>query len=476
VPLGTLASSNLPSGFALPATASASQAAYVLKYSAAGALLGYATVDGTGADAAYDVATDTSGNAYVTGTYVSSGIVGLTNLATSNQAIVTALPAAASGAAFVLKYDPNGNLLGYSTVDGTAADTGYAVACDAANNAYAVGSYVSSAAVPVNVLALGTLASAFTLPPTVSTTAAVYVLKFDPFGNVLGASAAVDGTGADAAYDVSPDPSAGNVYVSGSYASTGAVTVKNLDGTGSLTTLPIATYAPFLAQYTPARVQVLTVTTAGTLALAKTAAQATAGLALDVSGAAAVSTSVAVGKPAATAATLDVAGTASVTGTAYVGALGVGVANPGAAALVVNGAVGVGTTAPAAMLHVVGNVYATGDVNAFYTASDARLKDDLAPISGADARHVLDGLTPYRFRWNEDAAREALKVAGAPDVGMLAQDVAAVCPEATRVSRSDFGARAEHLSMDYTKLIPFLVAAVREQGREIEALRKQVGL
>ena len=154
-------------------------------------------------------------------------------------------------------------------------------------------------------------------------------------------------------------------------------------------------------------------------------------------------------------------------GAVYVGSLGVGIANPGAAALVVNGAVGIGTTAPAAMLHVVGNVYASGDVNAFYTASDARLKTDLVPITADAAARVLDGITPYRFRWN---ALAPMKREGTADVGLLAQEVAAVLPEATRWTRSHEAREGEHLSMDYTKLIPFLVAAVKENRREIAAL------
>ena len=141
------------------------------------------------------------------------------------------------------------------------------------------------------------------------------------------------------------------------------------------------------------------------------------------------------------------------------------------ASLVVNGSVGIGTTAPAAMLHVVGNLFASGDVDAFYTASDARFKTDLDPIADFDV--LLEAITPYRFRWNDDGEREAMKPTGSEDVGLLAQEVDAVLSEATRTSR--VGDR-DHMSLDYTKLLPVLVAAIKESQREIDELRLELSL
>ena len=463
VAVGTLAGANASSGFTLPATTAGTRAGYVLKFSAAGALTGLATIDGDGADAAFDVTTDAVGNTYVTGTSLTNVIIPLTNLATSAM-IVSAMPSAATGAAFIVKYDASGTLVGFTALDGTGADTGYCVTCDATGNLYATGSYISTIPVTINVFAYGTLASAFALPATLSSTQAGYYVKFDPAGAVLGATT-FDGTGADVAYTVATDV-VGNVFVGGLYVSSSVTTLKHLDGTASAVSLPVAsTAAPFVAQFA-SRSTPFTISSGGTLGINKTVVGFSP-VALDVSGAAAFSTSVAVGKPVATAAALDVSGTAAVSGAVYVGSLGVGIANPGAAALVVNGAVGIGTTAPAAMLHVVGNVYASGDVNAFYTASDARLKTDLVPITADAAARVLDGITPYRFRWN---ALAPMKREGTADVGLLAQEVAAVLPEATRWTRSHEAREGEHLSMDYTKLIPFLVAAVKENRREIAAL------
>lgn len=56
------------------------------------------------------------------------------------------------------------------------------------------------------------------------------------------------------------------------------------------------------------------------------------------------------------------------------------------------------------------------------TPSDARLKDGLEPIGS------WRGLTVYSWRWS-DAAR-ARGLASGATVGLLAQDVREVCPEA----------------------------------------------
>ena len=454
VPIASLASLNVASGSTLPATSAGSRAGFVIKFAAAGTPTGIAVIDGTGADAVYDVGADASGNVYATGTFLSTGAVPLTTLATPPVSS-SFMPASSTGAAFVVKWGPSGDLGGYSVLEGTgAADTGYCVNADAIGNVYACGYYTSTTPVPVNVIADGTVASAFLLPAAPSQ--AAYYVKFDAAGEVLGA-ASIDGTGADAAFVVCPD-TAGNAYVGGFYVSTTTTALKNTDGTASTSAiLPVsATASPFLVQYTPLPTSTPACTFTAKGALVMNKASPTPAVALDVSGSAAFSASVGVGKAIATLAALDVAGTAAVSGAAYAGSLGVGIATPGSlAAMVVNGATGIGTTAPLAMLHVDGNVYASGDVDAFYTASDARFKNDLRAITDFDA--ILEGITPYRFRWKRRPDQE--------DVGLIAQDVAAVLPEATRNTRD------EHMSLDYTKLIPVLVAAVNASRRELAELR-----
>ncbi|MHB8728224.1 MAG: DUF7948 domain-containing protein [Sulfuricaulis sp.] len=115
-------------------TAVNSGSAYVTKLNTAGNALVYSTyLGGTTADAAYAIAVDSSGNAYVTG-----------ETASPDFPIVNPLPGSSKGfynTAFVTKFDPAGNTVAYSTFLGgtNGAQLGKGVAVDANGNAYVTG-------------------------------------------------------------------------------------------------------------------------------------------------------------------------------------------------------------------------------------------------------------------------------------------------------------------------------------------------
>ncbi|PIR82688.1 hypothetical protein COU20_01135 [Candidatus Kaiserbacteria bacterium CG10_big_fil_rev_8_21_14_0_10_59_10] len=66
------------------------------------------------------------------------------------------------------------------------------------------------------------------------------------------------------------------------------------------------------------------------------------------------------------------------------------------------------------------------------------------------------------FVW-ESGAREGQK-----DIGVVAQEVERVLPEAVRTDA--YGMK----SVDYARLIPLLIEAIKEQQKELEALRAEV--
>src|SRR5262249_36039014 len=91
----------------------------------------YATyLGGSSADKVIDVTTDATGNTFVTG-WTSSP-----NFPTTPGAYETTLSPDGSRAAFVAKFDPNGNLLWSTEIDGAA---GFAIAVDASDNVYVGG-------------------------------------------------------------------------------------------------------------------------------------------------------------------------------------------------------------------------------------------------------------------------------------------------------------------------------------------------
>ena len=126
------------------------------------------------------------------------------------------------------------------------------------------------------------------------------------------------------------------------------------------------------------------------------------------------------------------------------------------------GRLGVGTRTPSERLSVVGNICATGTIG---TCSDERFKTDVSQLSGA--LEAVGQLRGIRFKWR---AQEfpSHGFSQAEQIGFLAQEVAGVLPEV--VSEGSDGT----YSLDYGRLTPLLVEAIKEQQAEIQALRSKV--
>jgi hypothetical protein len=89
----------------------------------------------------------------------------------------------------------------------------------------------------------------------------------------------------------------------------------------------------------------------------------------------------------------------------------------------------------------------------FITASDARLKTNIRSIT--DYETVLSAVNGVYYRWKEG---------GEPDVGLLAQEVAAVLPEAVTTNQHGF------LGVAYHKLVPVLIEAVKNLQDRVASL------
>ena len=94
--------------------------------------------------------------------------------------------------------------------------------------------------------------------------------------------------------------------------------------------------------------------------------------------------------------------------------------------------------------------------------SDSRLKDNLTPITNPVDK--IKSLRGVEFDWNSG------EHVGTHDVGLIAQDVEAVLPEAVTTQEDGYK------NLAYTKVIPLLVEAMKEQQTMIEALRAEVEL
>jgi hypothetical protein len=94
---------------------------------------------------------------------------------------------------------------------------------------------------------------------------------------------------------------------------------------------------------------------------------------------------------------------------------------------------------------------------AFFSTSDARLKKDVSPLTSALEK--VTSLRPVHFTWIEEGQR---------DFGFIAQEFAEVFPQ--MVHKPDD--QAKHWTMSDSKLVPYLVAAIKELKAEIELLKK----
>ena len=103
---------------------------------------------------------------------------------------------------------------------------------------------------------------------------------------------------------------------------------------------------------------------------------------------------------------------------------------------------------------LTGDLSASGDVIA-YATSDERLKDNVKPIPSALDK--IDKITGVTFDWNVDLQSTYT----GHDVGVLAQEIEAVLPEAV-VTRAD-----GYKAVKYEKIVPLLIQAIKELKAEI---------
>jgi hypothetical protein len=177
--------------------------AFVTKLNPAGSALVYSTyLGGSDQDGGNGIAVDTSGNAYFTGSTLS------TNFPTTLGAFQTSHKGVED--AFVTKLNPAGNALIYSTyLGGSAFDIGRGIAVDTSGNAYVIGLGHSSD-FPITPDAFQT---------TFKGLIDAFVTKLNPAGSALVYSTYLGGSGQDLGNGIVIDTS-GNAYITGSTDST----------------------------------------------------------------------------------------------------------------------------------------------------------------------------------------------------------------------------------------------------------------
>ena len=109
-----------------------------------------------------------------------------------------------------------------------------------------------------------------------------------------------------------------------------------------------------------------------------------------------------------------------------------------------------------------GTFTAKGDIVAYGSPSDIRLKENIKPVESAlDKAMKLQGVT---FDWKKSDSILDIK----EDIGFIAQDVQKVLPELVRENENG------KLSLRHQGIAPILLEAIKELKAEIEELKKQI--
>jgi len=111
---------------------------------------------------------------------------------------------------------------------------------------------------------------------------------------------------------------------------------------------------------------------------------------------------------------------------------------------------------------VTGELHVTGDIIGFYAASDKNLKDNITPIEDPLAK-VLS-ISGNTFNWNDKS-----KFEGQGDTGVVAQEIEALgLPGIVKDQESG------HKSVQYHKLVPLLIEAIKELSTKVENLEQKL--
>jgi hypothetical protein len=213
---------------------------FIAKYSSAGAVLWAARIGSADNDIGYSIATDTSGNVFVTGAYNAA----LTLYNTGGTTGATLGFTGGANDAFIAKYSSAGAVLWAAQISSTGNEDGKALDTDSSGNVFVTGIY----------------RAALTLYNTGGTPGATlayvgggndaFIAKYSSAGAVLwAAQIAGTTTSDDFGNAIATDPS-GNVLVTGSYGSGGALTLYNTGGTTGATLALTGGSDCFIAKYT----------------------------------------------------------------------------------------------------------------------------------------------------------------------------------------------------------------------------------
>jgi hypothetical protein len=120
-----------------------------------------------------------------------------------------------------------------------------------------------------------------------------------------------------------------------------------------------------------------------------------------------------------------------------------------------DGRVGIGTNSPSSLLHVNGNICYTGSIAA---CSDIRYKKNFSRLT--NALSAVMNLNGIYYNWDKDKYPEK-SFTNERQIGFSAQEIESYFPEIVQTDNAGYKA------VDYGRLTPVLVEAIKEQQKHI---------
>jgi hypothetical protein len=113
----------------------------------------------------------------------------------------------------------------------------------------------------------------------------------------------------------------------------------------------------------------------------------------------------------------------------------------------------------------VGRIETSGSSTSYITSSDYRLKENIAPMTGALA--IVSALNPVTYKW---------KVDGSDGQGFIAHELQAVVPDCVSGEKDavDADGNPQYQGIDTSFLVATLVAAIKEQQALITTLTDRI--
>jgi hypothetical protein len=132
------------------------------------------------------------------------------------------------------------------------------------------------------------------------------------------------------------------------------------------------------------------------------------------------------------------------------------------------------------------NFYCYGNITAYY--SDTRLKDEQTQLTSGSGLALINQLKVKSFVWNALTEENPSIETGATEIGLIAQELELLIPNAVVINEASNPSSAQiekakeeglpvpetpdYKTINYDKLIPFLIQAVQDLKAEIETLKR----